>query len=68
MKEKRKVKYPHLRRAAAEMGYNFTYLYRVLEGYPGFKGRNGLKAEYWRMSERIADQKTRKANLFSKTS
>jgi len=54
---KRKVKYPHLRNAAKEMGYDFTYLYRVLEGYPGFKGRPGLAADYWRTSERIGRQK-----------
>lgn len=57
MKKERKVKYPHLRRAAKEMGYNFTYLYRVLEGYPGFKGRYGLKDEYWKTSSRIESEK-----------
>lgn len=57
MKEKRKVKYPWLRRAAAEMGYDFTYLWRVLEGKPGFAGRPGLAAEYWRVSARIGRER-----------
>ena len=54
MANKRKVKYPHLRRAALEMGYNFSYLWRVLEGKPGFKGRAGLREEYHRTAARIS--------------
>ena len=48
-------KYPHLRKAAFRMGYNHTYLYRVLEGRdPHFKGRKGLKEEYWNTAKHIA--------------
>ena len=54
MTNKRKVKYPHLRRAAREMGYDFSYLWRVLECKPGFKGRAGLKEEYHRTAARIS--------------
>ncbi len=52
MGQKRKVKYPHLRAAAREMGYDFSYLYRVLEGQ--YKGRAGLREEFWAASARIA--------------
>jgi hypothetical protein len=58
-KEKRRVKYPHLRRAAREMGYDFSYLWRVLEGKPGFKGRAGLKEDFWAASRRISAEKAR---------
>ena len=51
----RKVKYPHLRRAAREMGYNYSYLYRVLEGE--YKGRAGLRSEYWAVSAEITAAK-----------
>lgn len=62
MTHKRKVKYPHLRRAAREMGYNFTYIWRVLEGKPGFVGRPGLVDEFWAESNRIeAEREQRKA-------
>ena len=55
---RRPVKYPHLRRAALEMGYHFTYLWRVLDGRdPHFKGRPGLKAEFWKVSARITAEK-----------
>lgn len=54
MANKRKVKYPHLRSAAREMGYNFSYLWRVLEGKPGFTGRAGLREEYHRTAARIS--------------
>lgn len=54
---KRRVKYPHLRRAAANMGYDFSYLYRVLEGQPGFKGRAGLVDDFWLESARIEAEK-----------
>ena len=53
----RVVKYPNLRRAAAAMGYNYTYLWRVLEGKPGFKGRPGLIEDFWAMSARIAAER-----------
>lgn len=54
------VKYPNLRRAAAEMGYDFTYLWRVLEGKPGFKGRAGLVDEFWAVSAQIAAERKAK--------
>ncbi len=58
---RRIVKYPNLRRAAIEMGYNFTYLYRVLEGRdPHFKGRKGLKDDFWRVSARITKERNDK--------
>ena len=50
---RRQVKYPHLRRAAENMGYNYSYLWRVLEGKPGFKGRDRLVDDYWAESRRI---------------
>ena len=54
----RAVKYPYLRQAAKKMGYNFSYLYRVLEGRdPHFKGRRGLKMEYWDTAAHIAIEK-----------
>ena len=56
-KQKMKAKYPNLRRAAANMGYNFSYLWRVLEGQPGFKGKAGLKDEFWAESARIAAER-----------
>lgn len=63
-KVKRRVKYPHLRRASANLGYNFTYLWRVLEGQPGFKGRAGLKEDFWAESARITeDKKTKGAKV-----
>lgn len=57
VKAKRRVKYPNLRRAAEAMGYNFTYLYRVLEGQPGFVGRPGLVDDFWAESARIAAER-----------
>ena len=61
VKEKRKtpkpVKYPHLRRAAANMGYNHSYIYRVLERQPGYRGRPGLAEDYWAESARIEKAK-----------
>lgn len=56
----RHVKYPNLRRASANMGYNFTYLYRVLEGQPGFKGREGLREDFWAESQRISAERESK--------
>lgn len=53
MARKRKVKYPNLRKAAENMGYNFTYIYRVLEGAPGFPGRPGLIDDFWTESAKI---------------
>ena len=64
MANKRKVKYPHLRRAAREMGYNFTYIWRVLEGKPGFVGRPGLVDEFWAESNRIeAEREQRRTSV-----
>lgn len=57
VKAKRRVKYPNLRRAAERMGYNFSYLYRVLEGQPGFKGRPGLVDDFWAESERLTAER-----------
>ena len=57
-----KVKYPHLRRAAREMGYNFTYIWRVLEGKPGFVGRPGLVDEFWAESNRIEAERRQKTS------
>ena len=54
------VKYPNLRRAAVAMGYDFTYLWRVLEGKPGFKGRAGLVEDFWAMSARIQAERDSK--------
>jgi len=56
----RRIKYPNLRRAAERMGYNFTYLYRVLEGRePHYKGRKGLKEEYWKVAAEIEAERKR---------
>lgn len=60
MANKTKVKYPHLRQAAKNMGYNFSYLWRVLEGKPGFAGRAGLADEFWAESKRLSAKKARK--------
>ena len=56
-KVKRQVKYPNLRRAAERMGYNFTYLWRVLERHPGFDGRAGLREDFWVESHRISAER-----------
>ena len=61
---KRVFKYPNLRRAAENMGYNFTYLWRVLEGAPGFPGRPGLVDEFWAESAKIqSDRDARKSSV-----
>lgn len=57
----RVVKYPYIREAARRMGYNFSYLWRVLEGKPHFKGRPGLVEEYWEMVERVAKDEAERA-------
>lgn len=51
------------------MGYNFSYLYRVLEGRdPHFKDRKGLKEKFWNISSRITlEQKGRRHAVASQT-
>lgn len=53
MAKKTKVKYPNLRQASQNIGYNFSYIWRVLEGKPGYSGRKGLKEEFWAESHRL---------------
>ena len=60
MRVKPKVKYPHLRRAAREMGYDFSYLWRVLEQKSGYRGRPGLREEYLYTASQIAEEKGQK--------
>lgn len=60
MANKVKVKYPHLRAASRNMGYNFSYIWRVLEQKPGFSGRTGLVDEFWAESKRLSAKQTRK--------
>lgn len=57
MRVKRKIKYPNLNQAARNMGYDVSYIWRVLEGKPGYPGRAGLVEDFWKESQRIEEMK-----------
>ena len=60
MAHKKTVKYPYLREASRNMGYDFSYIWRVLEGKPGYSGRPGLTDDFWAESERLTIRNNKK--------